>query len=65
MRAGWNFHCAATLVLAAGSAVCAPKPGELELRQGKAGVPCFTVSQGEELRAGAPDFQSISVSDFG
>jgi hypothetical protein len=57
--------CVFVLGLAAGPAFGAPRTGELEVREGKTGVPCFTISQAEERRGGAPDFQSISVAEAG
>jgi hypothetical protein len=53
------------LVWTAGRACAAPRVGELEVREGKGGVPCFTISEAEERRGGVPDFQSISVADAG
>jgi hypothetical protein len=53
------------LGLAAAPATGAVRTGELEVREGKAGVPCFTIPEAEERRAGAPDFQSISVAESG
>jgi hypothetical protein len=35
--------------------------GELEVRMASAGTPCFTISEPQERRSGAPEFQSISV----
>ena len=37
--------------------------GEIEVREGNGGMPCFTVPEREELRYGAPDFRAIEVSD--
>jgi len=37
--------------------------GEVEVRAGANGVPCFTISKREEQRGGAPDFQAVTVSD--
>lgn len=39
--------------------------GELDVRVGNNGAPCFTVSAREEERSGAPQFQSITVSEPG
>lgn len=43
-------------------ACAATRTGDLEVREGRAGVPCFTIPKGEENRMGAPDFESITVS---
>lgn len=43
-------------------AQAARRVGEAEVRAGANGVPCFTISQREEGRGGAPDFASISVT---
>lgn len=53
------------LLLAGGQAVAAVRTGTLEVREGNAGVPCFTIPEAEELRSGAPEFQSISVAEAG
>lgn len=45
------------------SAAAAPRIGELEIRQGNGGAPCFSISEAEEQRGGAPDFDSITVSE--
>lgn len=42
-------------------AQAARRVGEAEVRTGANGVPCFTISQREEQRGGAPDFGSITV----
>lgn len=59
------IRCALILGLVAAQAAGAVRVGELEVREGKAGVPCFTIPEAEERRGGAPDFQSISVLDAG
>jgi hypothetical protein len=41
------------------------RTGELDVRLGNTGVPCFTVSAREEQRSGTPQFQSITVSEAG
>lgn len=41
----------------------AARVGEIEVREGNGGMPCFTVPEREELRFGAPDFRAIVVSD--
>lgn len=65
MQASWILAGAIVLGLAAGPAAGALRTGELEVREGNAGVPCFTISQAQEQRGGAPDFESISVADSG
>ncbi len=40
-----------------------PRVGPLEVRTGAAGGPCFTISEAEEQRGGAPQFDAISVAD--
>jgi hypothetical protein len=60
------LRCLFVLAITAGAGECAAaRLGELLVREGNAGVPCFTVSQLEEERAGAPDFHAISVSEIG
>lgn len=41
----------------------APLVGELDVRMGSGGMPCFTVFQKDERRFGAPEFRSISVNE--
>ncbi|WLI87923.1 hypothetical protein Q4S45_14370 [Massilia sp. R2A-15] len=41
----------------------AQRVGEAEVRDAKKGQPCFTISEREERRGGAPDFEAISVID--
>ena len=50
-------------VLLAPPAQAARRTGEAEVRIGANGVPCFTISEREEQRSGAPDFQAVTVSD--
>lgn len=52
-------------VLLAPPAQAARRTGEAEVRSGANGVPCFTISEREEQRGGAPDFQAITVTDPG
>lgn len=63
MRLCMSFLCAAVLALTGMGEAQATRLGELLVRQGNGGVPCFTVSEAEEKRSGAPNFQSITVSD--
>ena len=57
------IRCAYILYLVYAQAAGAARVGELEVREGNAGMPCFTIPEAEERRSGAPDFQSISVFD--
>lgn len=50
-------------VLLALPAQAAQRAGEAEVRAGANGVPCFTISEREQQRGGAPDFQAVTVSD--
>jgi len=50
-------------VLLAPPAQAARRIGQAEVRTGANGVPCFTISEREEQRGGAPDFQAVTVSD--
>lgn len=65
MQSGLFIRYAFVLGLAVAPATEAARTGELEVREGKAGVPCFTISQAEEERGGAPDFLAISVVEAG
>ena len=51
-----------TLLLAMPSQA-ARRIGEAQVRERASGVPCFTISEREEKRGGAPDFQSVTVSE--
>jgi hypothetical protein len=61
------FLCCLFVLAFAGGGECAAsgRIGELQVRQGNGGVPCFTVAEAEELRGGAPDFHAITVSEVG
>ena len=60
------LRCLFVLAMSAGAGECtAARVGELLVREGNAGLPCFTISEEEEKRGGAPDFQSIAVSESG
>jgi hypothetical protein len=60
------LRCLIVLALAAGAGqCCAARVGELLVREGDAGVPCFTIPQAEEERSGAPDFEDITVTEAG
>jgi hypothetical protein len=41
----------------------APRIGEAEVRETRGGLPCFTISEREERRGGAPNFQAVTVYD--
>lgn len=60
------IQCACAFALA-GVADCAAaaRVGEVEVREGNRAAACFTISEAEEKRGGAPDFQSITVSEMG
>lgn len=69
MRAAGLFLCC-LLVLSIGpardcAAAAAVRTGEVVVREGNAGVPCFSISEREELRAGAPNFHAITVGEAG
>lgn len=63
MRPCLLLLCAIGLALASAAEAGAAPVGELVVRKGNGGVPCFTVSEAEEKRGGAPSFESIAVSD--
>lgn len=45
------------------SAAPAPRTGEAEVREASSGLPCFTISEREERRSGAPYFDAVTVYD--
>jgi hypothetical protein len=51
-------------VSAYASAATPPHLGELDVRTGSAGMPCFTIFQKDEQRFGAPEFRAISVHEI-
>ncbi|GAB3467240.1 hypothetical protein GCM10027321_34460 [Massilia terrae] len=53
------------LLLAAACEVSANpvRVGEAEVRASANGEPCFTISEREEQRRGAPDFDAVTVTD--
>ena len=53
------------ILLLALPAQAARRVGEAQVREGANGLPCFTISEREEKRGGAPDFQSVTVSEAG
>lgn len=59
----FRISLAAAALLATAPGYAAPRVGELEVRTGNSGVPCFTITAAEEKRSGEPNFQSIVVSD--
>ncbi len=59
------YYCVIMLAMAA------PRPcdgavqvGQLEVRTGNGGAPCFTISEADEKRGGAPNFHAITVNDL-
>ncbi len=38
--------------------------GQLVVKAGNGGAPCFTISEADERRAGAPNFHAITVTDL-
>ena len=59
------IRCAVVLGLLGAHVTGGVRVGPIEVREGKGGVPCFTIPEAEEQRSGAPDFQSISVAEAG
>ncbi len=59
------LRCLFVLAIAGAGECAAARVGELLVREGHAGVPCFTLAAEEEARGGAPDFHAISVSEVG
>lgn len=59
----WRIFFSCFLLLPAGLAGAAVRVGEIEVRQGGNGLPCFTVAASEEKNHGAPNFHSILVTE--
>ena len=57
------IRCVIVLALARPGLCDAARVGQLEVKSGNGGAPCFTVSEAEEKRGGAPNFQSITVTE--
>jgi hypothetical protein len=51
------------LAVASAPAGAAVRIGEAQVRDGSNGTPCFTISEREERRAGAPNFKAVTVYD--
>ena len=51
------------LPAACAGAAPAPRTGEAEVRESGSGLPCFTISERDEQKNGAPNFQAITVYD--
>lgn len=62
-----NTYPFALLLAAASASAAAPAPrtGEALVREGVGANPCFTISENEERRGGAPNFKSVSVYEAG
>ncbi|MDQ1924123.1 hypothetical protein [Massilia pseudoviolaceinigra] len=63
MRPSQQILCCIVAAIFSADACAAPHPGELDVRQGSGGIPCFTVFQKDERVFGSPEFRSISVTD--
>lgn len=59
------LRCLFVLAIASAGECAAAHGGELLVKQGNGGVPCFTIAEAEEARGGAPDFHAISVTEVG
>jgi hypothetical protein len=57
------LSAACACVRAAAGPAPAPRTGEAEVRETGGGLPCFTISEREERKSGAPNFDSITVYD--
>ncbi len=59
------YYCVIMLAVAT-PRLCdaAAQMGQLEVRTGNGGAPCFTISEADEKRGGAPNFHAITVSDL-
>lgn len=60
MKRTLTLSCLACLLLLPAEAT--RRVGEAQVRMDANGLPCFTISEGEERRSGTPDFQAITVS---
>lgn len=57
------LFCCALLAAACQVSANPARVGEAEVRASANGEPCFTISEREEQRRGAPDFDSVTVTD--
>lgn len=55
--------CACVRAAAGPAPAPAPRTGEAEVRESVSGLPCFTISEREERKSGAPNFDTITVYD--
>ncbi|WP_167088829.1 hypothetical protein [Massilia frigida] len=63
MRPSLQILCCLVALTSSAGACAAPHIGELDVRQGSGGLPCFTVFQKDERLFGSPEFRSIGVTD--
>ena len=63
MSPSFLIRCVIVVAMVRPGLCDAARVGQLEVKSGTGGAPCFTISEAEEMRGGAPDFQSITVSD--
>ena len=60
------LHCCLFVLAIASAGECAAAHvGELVVKEGNGGVPCFTIPEAEEARGGTPDFHAITVTEVG
>ena len=57
------LRCVIVLAMASPRLCEAARVGQLEVRNGKDGIPCFTISEAEEKLDGAPNFHAITVGE--
>ncbi|MCY0916208.1 hypothetical protein [Massilia antarctica] len=63
MRPSLQILCCLAALTSSAGACATPHIGELDVRQGTGGLPCFTVFQKDERLFGSPEFRSIGVTD--
>ena len=56
-------HAAPTAAASAPASATSSRSGEAEVRDSGSGLPCFTISEREERKNGAPNFEGITVYD--
>ncbi|TFW36205.1 hypothetical protein [Massilia horti] len=63
MRSPVVLSCVVLLAACPVQAAQSGRVGEAEVREGANNVPCFTISEREERRAGVPNFDAVTVSE--
>jgi hypothetical protein len=65
MKTPVAIYCFLVLASSPGAGMAASRVGDAQVRAGSNGEPCFTITEREERRGGAPDFDAVTVTEAG